>query len=344
MEASGPRRAGVDSDESSMARPGRVTQSHFCPRTGRREAIDSEREAEAALILCRRIRSIPVRWSWRNPRTSRGGQKAMPSPFPGMDPCLESQGYWQDFHTRFLTYCPRALRAVLPRNYAALIEERISLVDLSGDVSQVYIPDVAVTRGERGAAGVRDRGVLATLEPISLPLALQDLDEIRHRWIEIRRLPERALVAVIELLSPTNKIGSGRIEYVDKRREWIQQPVHVVEIDLLLAGLRLPMGRPLPQADYYAFVSRANRRPDCDVYAWSIRRALPVIPIPLSAPDPDVPLDLAAVFAEIYDDAPYFDLVDYSAPLNLPLSPEDNAWAEQQARTRGTRSAPATGQ
>ncbi len=29
----------------------------------------------------------------------------MPSPFPGMDPFLESQGFWQDFHTRLLTYC-----------------------------------------------------------------------------------------------------------------------------------------------------------------------------------------------------------------------------------------------
>jgi hypothetical protein len=260
-----------------------------------------------------------------------------------MDPYLESQGYWQDFHTRVLTYCPKALRAVLPKNYAALIEERISLVELSDRTSQVYIPDVAVMRRERETAGVGDRGVLATLEPISVPLALEDLEEIRHRWIEIQRLPDRSLVAVIEVLSPTNKFGSGRVEYVEKRKEWIKQPVHVVEIDLLIGGQRLPMGRPLPRADYYAFVSRANRRPDCDVYAWSIRRSLPVIPIPLSNPDPDVPLDLAAVFAETYDDAPYSDLVDYMAPLNLPLSPEDRAWAEQQARTRGTESQPATG-
>jgi hypothetical protein len=29
----------------------------------------------------------------------------MPSPFPGMDPYLESQGNWQDFHTSILVEC-----------------------------------------------------------------------------------------------------------------------------------------------------------------------------------------------------------------------------------------------
>ncbi len=83
------------------------------------------------------------------------------------------------------------------------------------------------------------------------------------------------------------------------------------------------------------FVSRAGRRPNSDVFAWSIRRPLPIIPIPLLDPDPDVHLDLAAVFAQTYDDAPYGDSIDYSAPLEVPLAPEDRAWAEHLARARG---------
>jgi hypothetical protein len=261
----------------------------------------------------------------------------MPSTFPGMDPFLESQGYWQDFHTTLLTSCRKALRAVLPRNYAALIEERISLVDLSGEAPQVYRPDVSVTRGTRGASLPGDRGFQATLEPITLPLALEDLDEIHHRWIEIKKLPDHSLVTVIEVLSPTNKVGTGRIEYIEKRREGIKQPVHLVEIDLLLGGHRLPMARPLPPADYFAFVSRASRRPNSEVYAWSIRRVMPILPIPLLEPDPEVLLDLDRVFTQTYDDAGYMDLVDYSAPLTLPLAPEDRTWAEQLARERGAK-------
>ena len=70
------------------------------------------------------------------------------------------------------------------------------------------------------------------LEPITIPLTLEDLDEARQRWIEIRRLPDRSLVTVIEIISSTNMIGSGRIEYVEKRIQLIRQPVNLVEIDL----------------------------------------------------------------------------------------------------------------
>ena len=258
----------------------------------------------------------------------------MSSPFPGMDPYIESQGYWEDFHSALLSDCRRALTAVLPRNYGAFIEQRISVVVLSDEASRTYRPDIAVLRGDHGPTP-SGRGALATLEPITVPLALDDLDEIRERWIEIKRLPDRSLVTVIEILSPTNKTGSGRIDYIEKRKQWIRQPVNVVEIDLLLGGHRLPMRGLLPSGDYYAFVSRSNRRPNCDVYAWSIRRELPAIPIPLSIPDPDVLLDLRAVFAQTYDGAPYGESINYSAPLDLPLASEDRAWAEQQARTGG---------
>jgi hypothetical protein len=256
-----------------------------------------------------------------------------------MDPYLESQGFWRDFHTTLLTYGRRALTAVLPRHYAALIEEQISLVDLSQEAQHSYRPDVAVIRGKPGAAQHGGRGVSATLEPITLPLALEDLEKIHHRWIEIKRLPDLSLVTVIEILSPTNKIGSGRTEYVEKRNQWLRQPVNVVEVDLLLGGHRLPMRGALPAGDCYALVSRSGRQPDCDVSAWSIRRALAEIPIPLADPDSDITLDLAAVFAQTCDDARYDDLVNYSAPLSLPLAPEDRAWAEDQARGFAERSA-----
>jgi Protein of unknown function (DUF4058) len=216
----------------------------------------------------------------------------MPSPFPGMDPFLESQGFWQDFHTSLLTYCREVVNASLPVHYVALIEE----------------------------------GGVATLEPVAVPLARQDLDEVPERWIEIKRLPDLALVTVIELLSPTNKSGLGRSQYLQKRRELLDQPVHLVEIDLLLRGLRLPMGGPLPRGDYYAFVSRAEKRESSDVYAWSIRRALPAIPIPLSPPDADLSLDLATVVARAYDRGRYQRLIHYAEPLDLPLNPEDQNW------------------
>ena len=95
----------------------------------------------------------------------------MSSPFPGMDPYIESQGYWEDFHSALLGDCRRALTAVLPRHYGAFIEQRISLVDLSDEPSQAYRPDIAVLRGDHGPTA-SGRGAVASLEPITVPLAL----------------------------------------------------------------------------------------------------------------------------------------------------------------------------
>jgi len=137
----------------------------------------------------------------------------MPSPLPGMDPFLESQGFWQDFHTSLLTYCREVVNALLPVHYVALIEERISLVDLTGEARLGFRPDVSIVREERVTATPREQGSVATLEPVAVPLARKDLDEVPERWIEIKRLPDLALVTVIELLSPTNKSGLGRGQY-----------------------------------------------------------------------------------------------------------------------------------
>ena len=103
----------------------------------------------------------------------------MPSPFPGMDPYLESQGYWQDFHTSILVDCRKALKGVLPRHYAALIEERITLVDLSAEELRIYQPDVAIAREDRGPIAAGSRGVLLTLEPVTIPLIIEAVDKIR---------------------------------------------------------------------------------------------------------------------------------------------------------------------
>jgi hypothetical protein len=54
---------------------------------------------------------------------------------------------------------------------------------------------------------------------------------------------------------------------------------------------------------------------------------LPVIPVPLINPDPDVPLDLQAVVAAVYERGGYEDLIDYRKDAPPPaLSESENAW------------------
>jgi hypothetical protein len=213
---------------------------------------------------------------------THSGESDMPRPFPGIDPYLEAQGFWEGFHQRLMTYYCDALNDNLSESYIAGLGVRFDT-------------------------------------------------EVRQAWIEIKRVPTRVPVAVIEALLPTNKIGGGFARYLVKRMEDIRRKIHLIELDFLLGGQRLSIGRSLPRGDYYASVARAERR-ECDVFAWSIRDPLLRIPVPLLAPDPDVVLDLGPVFSMAYDKGRYSELIDYSAPLTLVRKPEDRKWAEGVAR------------
>ena len=55
----------------------------------------------------------------------------MLSPFPGMDPYLESSGVWEDFHHVLIGEIKRAVTARLPANYVARAGERSYVVLIS---------------------------------------------------------------------------------------------------------------------------------------------------------------------------------------------------------------------
>ncbi len=259
----------------------------------------------------------------------------MPSPFPGVDPYIEAQGFWAGFHSRFMTYCGDALNEVLPEHYVADLGENVDLMDISRNEMKKIVPDVLVSKeGRRSIAASRLAKIAAgtaILEPVKIPLPQIEV-EVRSLWIEIRRIEKRVPVALIEVLSPTNKTGDGFYEFNRKRRATIRQKVHLVELDLLLKCNRLPMDRTLPPGDYFALVSRWEERPQADVYAWTIRDPFPSIPIPLSRPDPDILLDLAPVFATAYERCRYASRIDYSIPPSTVKKPADRAWAERTAK------------
>lgn len=254
----------------------------------------------------------------------------MRSPFPGMDPYLETPAFWSDFHASFILYWRDALLDCLPDNYEARIDEKVSLVEFSPPQQKLIEPDVALTH--RGPAQARSPapGGVATLEPVTLSLIIEEENHERH--IEILHRPDRQLVAVLELLSPTNKKQPGRSIYLARRNALIFHPVHLVELDLLLKGQRLPLEQELPAGDYYALVSRWDRRPECDVYAWTMQQALPVIPIPLLPPDADVRLDLSAVFVMTYERGRYARSLDYNGPPPVALDPARLTWLTERAR------------
>jgi hypothetical protein len=258
----------------------------------------------------------------------------MSSPFPGFDPFLEDQGYWREFHTAYMIWMQYALADRLPDAYEVRIEERLSLAYVEDEAPYRDIqPDATILRLRRPSRPASAPPIAATLEPVLLALPRHHVEEVIEKRLSIRHLPNRELVTAIELLSPSNKRAPGDQLYDEKRQDLIDQEVHLVELDLLIGGQRLSMEDELPKAHYYAFVSRAERRPLSETYVWTIRDPLPTIPIPLKAPDADILLDLASIFATVYERAQWGRSIDYSATLGLPLDKEDRAWAESLARS-----------
>jgi hypothetical protein len=242
-----------------------------------------------------------------------------------MDPYLEDPAFWPDFHLRFINYWCEAIADALPESYEARLDERVNLVQMSPEIIKLIYPDVAVSQGRPTPRATSGGAGMLLLEPVTIPHEF--LEEVRETRIDILHRPDRSLVGVLELLSPANKTGEGLNEYRAKRKTILLQKVHLVELDLLLGGSRLPLARPLPAGDYFAFVSRADNRPNCEVYSWSVRDPLPVIPIPLRAPDADIRIDLEKVFQATYQRGRYGRSLAYGQPPWAPLKEDDARWA-----------------
>ena len=151
----------------------------------------------------------------------------------------------------------------------------------------------------------------------------------------------RRLVTAIEVLSLSNKIPGehGRDLYLRKQREVLASKVHLVEIDLLRAGehtTAVPRDRLLAKVasfDYHVCVHRFDDWEDYLVHAIQLDQPLPTVCIPLLPGDPDVMLNLQAVFRRTYDTGPYPREIHYEEDQPVPpLQPSQAAWADELVR------------
>lgn len=263
----------------------------------------------------------------------------MPSPFPGMDPYLESPRYWQDFHDSFITYAREALQPQLPPRYRARISERLVL-----EASErVMIPDLTVVRHPvphppvAEARGVPTPVAVEADEP-TIFAAL--MDDLREPYVEIIDRAGQRVVTAIELLSPINKRpGEGRNRYLQKQDEMLKSSTNLVEIDLLHEGehtVVVPRSNLERHEPFYSLVCvwRAASPRYCEVYFVRLQNRLPRLRIPLLPEDPDVVLDMPTVFTRCYDAARYDLDLDYAQPPPVALLPPDLAWSENRLRQK----------
>jgi Protein of unknown function (DUF4058) len=250
--------------------------------------------------------------------------------FPGMDPWLELPTLWPDLHSRLITSIADELSPRLAPRYFVGVGTRTTVV-AELDIDRIYQPDVTIhhaqRRSESGGSGV---AVLESPAVMPVEVVIPVGEEVEETFIAIQELPGRKLVAVIEVLSPTNKkTADGRREYLKKRDDLIKSRVSLVEIDLLRGGAPMPIKSPPPQTDYRILICRAGRAKSADLYVFSCRSPIPPITIPLLPGDAEPTLDLNKVLHALIERARYDLVIDYSQPPQPPLRPEDEPWAAE---------------
>jgi hypothetical protein len=274
-----------------------------------------------------------------NGAINAGGEYSMSSPFPGMDPYLEDRHIWPGFHHSLAEEIKTQLNQQIGPKYYADVEVRTVMHEVGIASQRVIYRDTAVfeQQSKPPAQPVEMSGTATATPiapaPVQRPATLPSQTRLRAVRIYVTETAE--LVTTIEILSPFNKQpGDGLEEYRRKRRAILQSPVHLVELDLLRAGQRpgAEVAYPPLDAEYILLVNRAtvDETRLSDIWPVTLDQPLPVLPIPLLRPDPDVPLDLNGIIAIVYAKSGYSWRIDYTQPVPPPeLRPETAEWLAQ---------------
>jgi hypothetical protein len=253
------------------------------------------------------------------------------SPFPGMDPYLES--HWLDVHTSLVAYGRDTLNQLLPEDLAASSEERVAVESESPeDEVHALHPDVKILELSNAdvASVAPSRDNVATA-PIRL---IAQFEPVTERFIRIVETGTDRLVTVIEFISPSNKRNPGLADFRGKRAELLDADVSFVEIDLVRSGSWRRLMRPHYCPPAYSTAYRVTVRKPTDpaavlLYPISLRGALPSIVIPLRPRDPEIRLELQTLVDHAYAGGRYARRINYQKPPDPPLDLADQSWVRE---------------
>lgn len=253
----------------------------------------------------------------------------MHSPFPGMDPYLESRQFWRSFHHHLAEKIAIALNRTISPKYYADVEVHFQMEELTISAQRSIYPDVGVLKKEPSAVLELPAQKVAT--PLVREVIVESLP--KSRTVEIRLANSKELVTSIEILSPANKRGNGLVKYREKRREILSSNINLVEIDLLRAGKRPGVELFDLDIEYILLVNAAtgtNIRAS-KIWPVALNESLPTLPIPLLPEDAAAFVVMGDLLQMINADFLYSTRIDYDEPVPSPrLRPEMGKWWEQR--------------
>jgi hypothetical protein len=162
---------------------------------------------------------------------------------PAHDWTRVKPGIFHHFHQQWIGDIARTLNAgLLPSSYYALEEQRTAGVE----------PDVltleAHGNGDNHSAAesvTADGGILLLAPPQTKVVAETDMEFYRRKQssVVVRHASDDRVVALIEVVSPGNKIGRAAVRaFVEKAAELLEKRIHLVVLDVLPPGTLDPQG------------------------------------------------------------------------------------------------------
>lgn len=261
----------------------------------------------------------------------------MPYPFPGMNPYLEHPEIWPGVHHWLIIAIAESLVPQLRPKYRVAVEVR--MYETSGEKSLfVGIPDVVVQLPFSAMNPLKPNVTVALSPPQPVTVTIPLPETAKEGYLEVREVATGEVVTAIEILSPKNKrSGEGRNAYVSKRMRVMGSLTHLVEIDLLRAGEPMPILSNGIQSHYRILVSRSDRRPQADLYAFDLQDAIPSFPLPLRSGNPEPLVDLRSLLSGVYDRAGYDLVIDYNTEPVPLLKETDAGWVDALLREQELR-------
>ena len=260
------------------------------------------------------------------------------NPFPGMNPYLERPDIWPDFHNRLIAALADELGPQLPDRYHIALERRVEIEEPFGVPSELnlIVPDALVTSEAPDVPPASGEAVAVVAAPPEEAVAVRVRmpREVGVLWLRVQTVPEREVVTVVEVLSPTNKRpGEGRRRYIRKREAIVAGLVNLVEIDLLRGWDPMPLETPPPASDYRILVCRGVESPGAWLYPFMARQRIPKFTLPLLSEDeahaPQV--DLGAIVDRLHHTARYNQETRYDEPPPEPaFEGETRAWVKER--------------
>lgn len=254
----------------------------------------------------------------------------------------QATGTWNRFHNPHVTHLTEALVVqLLPMGYVAETEDSIQVRRIDDFRPRLPRPDILIRDTDPRRFESSSHHYSLAIQPIALAEITELEEDVEHPYSAIVLRPTRpdgevgALVAWIELLSPSNKGSTSDANlYLAKRRLLLEKGVVFVEIDylhttaptfeLLPAYIRdEPGAYPYrivvidPRPDYY----RANAY----LHQFDVDAPVPKVEIPLNAGD-IVSVDFNVVYQTTFERMGYGQVIDYA---QLPMEFERYTPADQ---------------